>query len=102
MSDILLTTNEVCTLTGISIYTLNRWYKFKEQNPDNEYSKLLPEVHHKNVAHRSPRFWKQSDVWKLIEFKSLLPKGCKGIMGSVSSHKYDRVKEGNINAKTEN
>lgn len=100
MSDILLTANEVCTLTGISIYTLNRWYKFKEQNPDNEYSKLLPEVHHKNVAHRSPRFWRQSDVWKLIEFKSLLPKGRKGVMGSVSSHRYDK-KGGKNNGKKE-
>lgn len=99
MNSTLLTANEVCTLVGISIYTLNRWYKYKEMNPDSEYSQMLPEITHTINAPRSPRYWKQDDVWKLLEFKSALPKGCRGIMGSVSSHKYDKPKEDKKNGK---
>lgn len=89
----LLTPSEVCVLTGISIYTLNRWYKFKAENPDNEYAKMLPEVHYTQIGNRRPRYWKHNDIYKLIEFKAKVPKGCAGIMGSVNSHKYDKLKE---------
>lgn len=89
MADGLLSAHEVCVLVGCSIYTLNRWYKFKEENPDSPYSKKLPEIQYKDSGKRRPRYWKNSDIWKLIEFKTSIPKGCKGVLGSVS-HLYDK------------
>ena len=102
MNGTLLTATEVCTLVGISIYTLNRWYKYKDLYPDDEYSKKLPDVQRANISNRSARYWKSDDVWKLIEFKATIPKGCKGVLGEVSSHKYDKPKEAKNGKKKTN
>lgn len=73
---------EVAILCGVSVQTINNWYKFKRENPNNEYARLLPEF--ECVGGRKQRYWDKTDVDALIAFKSKMPKGCKGVMGSVT------------------
>jgi len=73
---------EVALIVNSSINSINNWYRFKKQNPDNEYAKILPDFIQK--GQRRTRYWKQSDIDKLLEFKSKLPKGRNGILGSVT------------------
>lgn len=96
MSRRLLTANEVALAVGISVHTLDLWYRFKRQNPEHEFSKLLPE-YIKN-SEKSNRLWDQNDMWKLMDFKQRIPKGRKGVMGSVTQ-KYVKKKEDKTNGK---
>ena len=90
MEERLLKLEEVALKVGVSFKTINNWYAFKKQNPDNEIAQLLPDfIQH---AARQTRFWKESDIEKLIEFKSKIPIGRNGIMGSITQ-KYVKKKE---------
>lgn len=88
----LLSATQVCVLLDCSIYSLNNWYTFKRENPDNEYAKMLPDFVNKEEGTRRKRYWKQSDIGKLIEFKAIIPHGRNGILGSVTQ-KYAKKKE---------
>lgn len=85
----LLRIEEVAILCGVSVQTVNNWYKFKRENPDNEYARLLPE--YVTLEGHGQRMWHKTDINALIEFKQKVPKGCRGVMGSVTQ-KY--VKKG--------
>lgn len=87
----MVTATEVCVMVGISIYTLNTWYKFKKLHPKHELSKLLPKPVQANS--RAPRLWKRSDVEGIMEFKSRRPKGRNGVMGDLQP-KCRRAKNG--------
>lgn len=89
MEEKLLKIQEVACLLGCSVNTINHWYAFKKLEPDNEYSKLLPEFIQN--GERQCRYWHQEDMWKLIEFKQNLPKGRNGILGAVTQ-KYTKKK----------
>lgn len=78
---------EVAILIGSSVQSINNWYRFKKGNPDNELCKILPDFI--QAGERQTRYWKSSDIWKLIEFKNTIPHGRNGIMGSVTQ-KYCR------------
>ena len=78
----LLKIEEVAVLVGVSVQTINNWYRFKQQEPDNEYAKMLPEV--ERLGCHKQRFWDKADVPNMIRFKAAMPKGCKGVMGSVT------------------
>ena len=82
MARTLLRIEEVAVLCGVSVQTINNWYRFKRENPDNEYAKLIPD--YITVGGREQRFWDKADVNSLIVFKDRMPKGCKGVMGSVT------------------
>lgn len=82
MSDRLLKAVEVALLVDISVPTLNNWYVFKRQNPDSDMAKLLPEPIQQTT--RQTRYWKDSDIPKLIEFKSKIVWGRNGFMGSIT------------------
>lgn len=82
----LLTGVEVCVLVGISIYTLNNWYKFKKTNPKNKYAKMLPKFVQK--TDRQTRYWKREDIPKLITFKTSIPHGVNGVMGDATQKYY--------------
>lgn len=86
---------EVAMRVGVSTQTLNRWYKFKRNNPDDELSKLLPP--YKKVKHPTGfmRVWEMDDVWKLIEFQSKIVPGRCGRMGAYKGR-------GTKNGKKEN
>ena len=87
----LLKVEEVAVTIGSSVQSINNWYRFKKQNPDNEYAKLLPE--YIQQSERMTRYWRDSDIWKLIEFKQSIPQGCKGIMGSVTQKYHKKEKQ---------
>lgn len=78
----LLKIEEVALLVGCSCKTINNWYAWKKTNPDNELVKLLPDF--TQSGQRQTRYWKQADVYKLIEFKTKIPQGRNGILGSVT------------------
>lgn len=82
MSNRLLKIEEVALAVGVSVKTINNWYKFKKENPDGNYVEYLPNFMQEHE--RAPRYWYQRDIWDLIEFKEHIPKGRKGIMGSVT------------------
>ena len=78
----LLRIEEVAVSCGVSVQTINNWYKFKAENPNNEYAQLLP--NYIQVGGKKQRFWDKSDIPNLLQFKNSLPTGCKGVMGSVT------------------
>ena len=82
---------EVALFVGVSVETINIWYRFKNQNPDHIYSKMLPDYIQLGGA-RSCRYWNASDIDKLIEFKKTKPVGRNGAMGTVTQ-KYVKKKE---------
>ena len=82
MSERLLRAVEVALLLDISVPTLNNWYKFKKNDPENEMCKFLPDPIQKTA--RQTRYWKESDIPTLIQFKAQIVWGRKGFMGSVT------------------
>lgn len=87
--DNLLNVNQVALLVGSSIQTVGSWYRWKSLHPDHELAKLLPD--YVRVGNRRTRYWKQSDIWNMIEFKKSIPQGRHGVMGEVTQ-KYVKKK----------
>lgn len=83
MSDRLLKASEIAYLVGISVETLDIYYRFKKENPDNEYAKMLPTITYLDDNKRL-RLWTEDDVYKIAQFKDTIPKGRNGILGSVT------------------
>ena len=86
----LLKLEEVAVLIGSSCKSINNWYWFRRENPDNEYAQILPD--YVQEGNRQTRYWKESDIWKLIEFKKSIPQGKSGVMGSITQ-RYCKKKE---------
>ena len=82
MSRTFLTIEQVAVTCGVSVQSVNNWYKFKRENPNNEYARLLPDYF--TLEGSRQRMWDKADINALIEFKQKMPKGCKGVMGSVT------------------
>ena len=82
MDEKLLNVSEVSLLVGASIQTITSWYKWKSLHPEHELAKLIPD--YTRVGNRRTRYWKQSDVWSLKQFKENIPQGRNGIMGDVT------------------
>lgn len=82
MKEKMLRIEEVALSIGVSTKTIRNWYRFKRENPEHEFSKMLPDLDRRDL--RKPMLWKQSDLWKLMDFKKKLPVGRNGIMGSVT------------------
>ena len=78
----LLTIEEVAVSVGVSVQTINIWYRWKKQNPEHERAKMLPDFI--QTKPRQLRFWEPQDVIKLIDFKNTVKTGRNGIMGSVT------------------
>lgn len=85
----LLRVEEVAVEIKSSINSINNWYRFKRENPDNKYAKLLPDFY-QFEGPRQTRYWKKSDIPRLIDFKTTIPKGCAGVMGSVTQRYYKK------------
>lgn len=83
---------QVAGLVGVSVETLNIWYRFKAKDPDNEYAKLLPEFKRAGVGKRTARLWKFNDVEKIMVFKQSIPKGRNGVLGEITRN-YNRRKK---------
>lgn len=76
-----LKVEEVAMRAGVSVQTINRWYKFKAENPDNPLSENLPDYDKLTMPGGITRLWDLDDVWKIIEFKSKVKHGRTGFMG---------------------
>ncbi len=85
MPEKLLTVKEVAKLIGRTEKTIQNWYMWKHENPDNELAQLLPE--YQQAGPRQTRYWHYSDIWKMQKFIRLMPIGRKGVMGS-TTQKY--------------
>lgn len=72
---------EVAMRIGTSVQTVNKWYKFKRDNPDNELVQDLPDYEMLVTPAGRVRNWTEEDVWKLIEFKARIKIGRTGKMG---------------------
>lgn len=92
----LLRVEEVAVEIGRSIFTINNWYRFKKEYPENKYAKLLPDFYQLE-GERQTRYWKKSDIPKMLIFRDALPKGNGGIMGDVTQRYYRRKKEAEKN-----
>lgn len=79
MKNGMLTVEEVATVIGKSVATINAWYRFARKNPESELAISLPIPVQDNI--RSPRYWEKNDVYTLIEIQSKIPLGRKGPMG---------------------
>ena len=82
-----LKVDKVAMLVGVSVRTVNNWYWFKGQNPNNEYSKMLPNF---KIGDRGCRLWNSDDIPKLVQFKEQLPHGRNGVLGSVTQRYYKK------------
>lgn len=87
--DNLWTAKEVADELGCTVSTINFWYRFKREHPDNEFVKELPEFIRLNGGERGVRYWKKDDIVGLKLFQKLIPHGRNGILGSVTQ-KYQR------------
>lgn len=86
MQERLMRIEEVAMVLNVNQYTIERWYKFKRENPDNQYVSLLPDfVYQTNSKNRSVRYWRPCDIKKFQEFQETIVKGTKGFMGSVTN-----------------
>lgn len=85
----MLKLEEVAILIGSSCKSINNWYWFKREFPDNEYAQMLPD--YIQEGRRKTRYWKESDVWKLLQFKQSIPQGRNGIMGAITQRYYNKV-----------
>jgi len=82
MGERLLSAQEVAILIDRFPSTISMWYRWKRENPEHELAKLLPEYIQEHP--RSKRLWKESDVYRLVEFENNIVKGRKGVMGNVT------------------
>lgn len=82
---------QVAVLINTSTETINNWYRFKKENPDHEFSKLLPDYSQDGA--RQTRYWDSEDIGKLLEFKNSIPKGRNGVMASVTQRYYHKEKK---------
>ena len=89
----LLRIEEVAVILGCSFKSINNWYWFRRENPDNEYAKLLPDYIQDGT--RKTRYWKESDIPQLKKFKDSIPQGRNGIMGCITQ-KYQKQRGENI------
>ena len=76
----LFTMDETAVAVGVTRQTLYNWYRFKKEEPDNDYAKSIPEP----VTIGNQRFWSKSDINALMRYKKSLPKGRNGVMGRVT------------------
>lgn len=79
----LLRIEEVAGFIGCSTQTINNWYRWKRENPNEELTELLPEPI-RATAERGTRYWTYSDALKLADFKLKRPIGRGGLMGTVT------------------
>ena len=91
MNERLLRIEEVSLLVNSSTQTINNWYRWKRMNPEHPLAKMLPD--YLQSGERQTRYWKNSDIWGILEFKQNLPHGRTGILGDITQKRYRMKKE---------
>ena len=87
----LLKIEEVAILIGSSSKSINNWYWYKREHPESDIVRLLPD--YIQEGSRQTRYWKESDIWRLLEFKQAIPHGRNGLMGDVTQKYYRKNKQ---------
>lgn len=73
---------EVAMIIGVSVQTLERWYKFKKEHPESEVAQEIPEYFvGSTTGARRTRLWTQEAVFSLMQFKTERKLGRTGKMG---------------------
>lgn len=85
MAERQLKIEEVALMLGVSTQTINIWYRWAREHPENEYAKLIPK--YTQTGPRQTRYWTQSDVWQLLEFSKVIPRGRNGVMGEITQRR---------------
>ena len=102
MNEQLIDVEELARLTGCSVQTLNIYYRFKKNSPDDEYAQMLP--NYIQEGKRQKRYWKREDANAIIEFREMIPQGRSGVLGYITQRhykndrpdkEYNPLKEGN-------
>ena len=78
----LLSVQEVAVVIKSSVPTISSWYRWKNKHPKHELAQMLPNFE-RHGAHRA-RYWRYSDIPKLIDFKNAIPQGRNGVMGDIT------------------
>lgn len=90
MEERLYKVEQVAVIINTSVKTINNWYAYKKQNPKDDRVASLPQFIQR--GNRQTRYWREKDIPALIQFKSTIPLGRNGFMGSVTQ-KYYKKKE---------
>ena len=78
----LLRIEEVAMILGVSVQTLERWYKFKKEHPESEVAQEIPNyIYGATVGSGKTRLWTQEAVFSLVQFKGERKLGRTGKMG---------------------
>ena len=85
---------EVAVQIGVSAPTINRWYRTKKRNPQNELLAKLPDYSLENNGRGNKvRLWSEEDIWSLTEFLTQITKGRAGKMGKYGGKGTNAKKE---------
>lgn len=85
---------QVAMQIGVSVETVNRWYRTKKRNPQNELLAELPNYSlQDNGRGNKVRLWTDKDIWTLTEFLTKITKGRAGKMGKYGGRGTDAKKE---------
>ena len=74
-----LTVYEIAICLERSPQTIDNWYRWKKENPDNKWAKLLPD--YTQNGGRQTRYWSGKDIKALKKFRDKSP---HGMMASVT------------------
>lgn len=81
---------ELAMRIDTSTQTINNWYKWKRENPNDELAKILPP--YIQEGNRQTRYWNVSDIWRFIKFRSSIIRGRNGVMGQSRNRKEKHEK----------
>ncbi len=89
MNECIYTRNEVCEILGISVFTMNTWYRWQQKQLDNGYidKEYLPKPQKQLNTKGQPMMWSLDMIGDLKAFQSSIVKGRNGIYGIYSNPK---------------
>lgn len=79
---------ELAFYVDSSTQTINTWYAWKKLHPEHKLAQLLPSPEYIQKGGKKVRYWNQSDIGRVIEFKKSIPHGRNGILGEITNRNY--------------
>lgn len=84
-----LTTTQIAIEVGVSVYTINRWYKWWNTEDVNKLNELvkngMPSLpKYETIGTTNWKYWEKKDIEQLKAFKAWMPHTKNGIMGSLN------------------
>lgn len=87
----LINAQELAYRVGCTPQTISSYYRFKRENPSSELALMLPD--YIRLGNRNTRYWKETDVAEIIKFRSIMPQGRNGALGSVTQKYVNKGKK---------